>query len=64
MELGIDADRREVGVIEVATSSVGEAPVLPELLLQFPADQPIGKLGADGAYDTRACRARSQRYNT
>lgn len=44
-------------MIEVASSSVGEAPVLPELRLHFPADQPIGKLGAAGAYDTRACRA-------
>ena len=27
--------------------------MLPELLNQIPADQPIGKVTADGAYDTR-----------
>ena len=32
--------------------------MLPERLKQIPADQPIGKVSADGAYDTRgACAA-------
>ena len=31
--------------------------MLPELLDQIPADQPIGKVTADGAYDTRGCHA-------
>ena len=35
---------------------VGDAPMLPELLAQISDDRPIGKVRADGAYDTRACR--------
>ena len=31
--------------------------MLPELLGQIPADQPIGNVSADGAYDTRGCHA-------
>ena len=31
--------------------------MLPELLGQIPADQPIDKVSADGACDTRACHA-------
>ena len=54
VDLGIDADTLEIRAIEVAGSRVGDAPMLPELLDQIPADQPIGKVSADGAYDTRA----------
>jgi hypothetical protein len=83
VHLGIDADRLEIRAIEVTGSRVGpssglqtnhcratDAPILPALLSQIPADQPIGKISApyrrckgiacratDGAYDTRACRA-------
>ena len=31
--------------------------MLPELLAQIPAGQPIGKVSADGAYDTRGGQA-------
>lgn len=31
--------------------------MLPELLGQIPVDQPIDKVTADGAYDTRGCHA-------
>ena len=68
--LGIDADTLEIRAIEVTGSRVGpsrglktnhcramEAPMLPELLNQIPADQPIGEVSADGAYDTRGCHA-------
>jgi hypothetical protein len=34
-----------------------DALMLPELLNQIPADQPIGKVSADGACDTRASHA-------
>ena len=30
--------------------------MLPELLAQIPSDEAIASVGADGAYDTRACR--------
>ena len=57
VHLGIDADTLEIRAIEITGSRVGDAPVLPELLRQIPADQPIGKITADGAYDTRGCHA-------
>ncbi len=57
VHLGIDADTLEIRAIEVTGSWVGDAPMLPELLNQIPTDQPIGKVSADGAYDTRACHA-------
>ena len=57
VHLGIDADTLEIRATEVTGSRVGDAPMLPELLSQIPADQPIGKVSADGAYDTRACHA-------
>ena len=67
--LGIDADTLEIRAIEgepvraigssdpANGSRVGDAPMLLELLNQIPTDQPIGKVSADGAYDTRACHA-------
>ena len=57
VHLGIDADTLEIRAIEVTGSRVGDAPMLPELLHQIPDDQPIGKVSADGAYDTRGCHA-------
>lgn len=41
--------------VEVTTSNVGDAPMLPELLAQIPSAQDIGLVTADGAYDTRKC---------
>lgn len=57
MHLGIDTDTLKIRAIEITGSRVGDAPMLPDLLDQIPADQPIGKVSADGAYDTRACQA-------
>ena len=57
VHLGIDADTLEIRAIEITGAGVGDAPVLPELLDQIPAGQPIAKVSADGAYDTRACHA-------
>jgi hypothetical protein len=54
---GIDAHTLEIRAIEVTGSRVGDPPMLPELLDQIPADQPIGKVSADRAYDTRNCHA-------
>ena len=36
-------------------SNVGDAPMLPELLDQIPAEAEIGSVTGDGAYDTRRC---------
>jgi hypothetical protein len=40
---------------EITGSSVGDAPMLPELLNQIHAEVEIGSVTADGAYDTRKC---------
>lgn len=55
VHLGIDAETLEIRAIEVTGAGVGDAPMLPELLEQIADDQPIGRISADGAYDTRAC---------
>ena len=55
VHLGIDAETLEIRAIEITGAGVGDAPMLPELLAQISDDQPIGKVSADGAYDTRAC---------
>jgi hypothetical protein len=57
VHLGIDAKTLEVRAIEVTGSRVGDGPMLPKLLDQIPAEEPIGTVTADGAYDTRVCHA-------
>jgi len=57
VHLGIDANTMEVRAIEVTGSRVGDGPMLPELLAQIPAEEAIGLVTADGAYDTRPCHA-------
>ena len=56
IHMGIDEETSEVRAVEVTTSNIGDAPMLPELLNQIPLDQDIGSVTADGAYDTRKCR--------
>jgi len=55
IHIGIDTETLEVRAVEVTTSNIGDAPMLPELLNQIPPDQDIGSVTADGAYDTRKC---------
>ncbi|MEQ5872940.1 IS5 family transposase [Sagittula sp. NFXS13] len=55
IHIGIDEETLEVRAVEVTTSNIGDAPMLPELLSQIPLDQDIGSVTADGAYDTRKC---------
>ena len=55
IHLGIDERTLEVRAIEVTSSDVGDAPMLPGLLDQIAPDQPIASVTADGAYDTRKC---------
>ena len=57
VHLGIDAETLEIRAIEITGSRIGDAPMLPDLLNQIPADQPLGRVTADGAYDTRGCHA-------
>jgi hypothetical protein len=55
VHLTIDAESLAIRAIEVTTNQVGDAPMLPELLNQIPADEPIESVKGDGAYDTREC---------
>jgi Transposase DDE domain len=55
IHLGINEEALEVRAVEVTSSDVGDAPMLPEPLAQTPADQDIASVTADGAYDTRKC---------
>lgn len=57
VHLGIDAQTLEIRAIEVTNNSVGDAPMLPELLGQIPADEAVTSVSGDGAYDTKACHA-------
>jgi transposase len=55
IHLGIDEETLEIRAVEVTGNYIGDAPVLPDLLNQIPADEQIGSVTADGAYDTRKC---------
>jgi hypothetical protein len=55
VHLGIDEQTLEIRAVEITSSDIGDAPMLPELLSQIPPDQEIASVTADGAYDTRKC---------
>jgi len=55
IHLGIDEETLEIRAVEVTTSNVGDAPMLPELLEQINSEQEIATVTADGAFDTRRC---------
>lgn len=55
VHLGIDAQTLEIRAIEITDNAIGDAPMLPELLAQIPAHEPLHSVSADGAYDTKAC---------
>lgn len=57
LHIGIDAETLDIRAIEVTTNGRGDAPVLPDLLAQIPADETISSVGGDGAYDTKKCHA-------
>ena len=55
IHIAIDEKTLEIRAIEVTSSSIGDAPVLPDLLNQVAPQEKIACVTADGAYDTRAC---------
>ena len=57
VHLAMDAATGDIRAVEFTSSQQGDSPVLPDLLAQTAADQPIGTVTADGAYDTRKCHA-------
>lgn len=63
MHLGIDTRTLAIRAIEITDNGTGDAPMLPELLSQIPADETIRSVSGDGAYDTKACHAAIARSN-
>ena len=57
VHLAMDTATGDIRGVEFTSSREGDSPVLPDLLAQIPAEQPIGTVTADGAYDTRTCHA-------
>jgi len=55
VHLGIDAETLEIRAIEVTGNGIGDAPVLPDLLGQIPAEEGIVSVCTEGAYDTKEC---------
>ena len=55
VHLAMDTATGDVRAVEFTSSQTGDSPVLPGLLAQIAADQTIGTVTADGAYDTRTC---------
>jgi len=57
VHLGLDAKTGQVRAALMTHQDVDDASVLPGLLDQIPADEPIETIGGDGAYDTKRCHA-------
>lgn len=57
VHLGLDAKTGQVRAALMTHQDVDDASVLPALLDQIPADEPIETIGGDGAYDTKRCHA-------
>jgi hypothetical protein len=55
--LGLDVKTGQVRAALMTHQDVDDASVLPGLLGQIPADEPIETIGGDGAYDTKHCHA-------
>ncbi|OHX19370.1 IS5 family transposase [Chromobacterium sphagni] len=55
VHLGIDAKTLQIRAMEVTDKRQGDAQMLPSLLVQIPADEPIACVSGDGAFDTKAC---------
>ena len=55
VHLDIDAVTLKIRAMEVTDNSIGDAPMLPNLLGQIPPEEPIVSVSGDGAYDTKRC---------
>jgi len=49
VHIGIDEETLEIRAVEVTTSSIGDAPMLPDLLNQIPPDEDIRSVTAEAA---------------
>jgi hypothetical protein len=45
----MDVATGDLRAVEFTSNAKGDSPVLPDLLAQIPADQPIGTVKGDGA---------------
>ena len=57
VHLAMDTETSDIRAVEFTPSRDGDSPILPELLDQIPAEEKIGTVTADGAFDTRRCHA-------
>ncbi|KWI73438.1 IS5 family transposase, partial [Burkholderia stagnalis] len=57
VHLALDVNTGQLRAALMTHQEVADGEVLPELLDQIPADEPIDTVGGDGAYDTQACYA-------
>ncbi len=64
IHLGIDEKTLEVRTVEITGSYFDDAPVLPDLHKQNPAQEQIGSVTADGALGTRKCPDASAHRDT
>jgi hypothetical protein len=55
VHLATDTSTADIRAVDFTPSRDGDSPVLPDLLSQIPADEQVGTVTADGAYDTRRC---------
>jgi hypothetical protein len=51
----MDTATGDIRGVEFTSSREGDNPVLPDLLDQIPADEQVGNVTGDGAFDTRRC---------
>lgn len=52
LHIAVDEDTFEIRTIEVTSSSIEDAPMLPDPLSQLPTDEDSSSDTADGTYDT------------
>ena len=55
VHLAMDTETSDIRAVEFTPGRDGDSPILPELLDQIPAEEKIGTVTADGAYDSRRC---------
>lgn len=63
LHIGIDAQTLQVRAICVTSNNVTDAAVLPQLLEQIPAEEPLLTVTGDGAYDTQPVHAAVMQRN-
>jgi hypothetical protein len=55
VHLGIDAATLEIRTMEVTDNSIGDAPMLSNLLGHIPPKEQLASVSGDGVYDTKGC---------